>query len=395
METDSRLSHHRAFGGVLGGKLWRAGRSCRSAEASRAFFIAPPPGFADRPLLGPRAALYIAPPDDDGALPALAAEFDAGGVALPATRCGARSSPVGDPRPEWRTAAIIEPDCYRYRCRGAARGLSARVGRKPVITDARSDRNDARQRRLDDRRTRAGPMSPPTTIVNAAGAWADAVAALAGARPRGLQPLRRTMAVLAIDPPPPADLPMMLDANGRFYFKPDGGRLWLSPHDETPDVAHDVRPDELDLAIVIDRFEQATHRARSSASKTAGRACAPSPPTACRCSAGMAQSTAFSGAPGKAASASRPRRPPADLCAALLLGAGARRRSGALSGDPIRYFLNGSPNFGSLLSTGSVSVCMKATSAALSAAESPSRCGLPPGPCNRLSSAGPACTPLL
>jgi D-arginine dehydrogenase len=51
---------------------------------------------------------------------------------------------------------------------------------------------------------------------------------------------------------------VIFDARGRFYFKPDGGRLWLSPHDETPDVAHDVRPEEFDLAVVIDQFEQAS-----------------------------------------------------------------------------------------------------------------------------------------
>ena len=225
------------------------------SQASRAFFDAPPPGFCDRPLLSPRAALYIAPPDDAAALPALAAEFDAGGVhyrrldaaALAATPAGAML------RPDWCTAAIIEPDCFDI---DVAALHAAYLRGTTVIADARVT---ALARDTDGWTisTRAGAFTA-TTIVNAAGAWADAVAALAGARPRGLQPLRRTMVVLAIDPPPPADLPITLDAAGRFYFKPDGGRLWLSPHDETPDVAHDVRPEELDIATVIDRFERAT-----------------------------------------------------------------------------------------------------------------------------------------
>jgi D-arginine dehydrogenase len=105
--------------------------------------------------------------------------------------------------------------------------------------------------------TTSGPISA-RTIVNAAGAWGDEIAALAGVKPLGLRPLRRSMAVLVTDPPPPADLPVVFDAAGRFYFKPDSGRLWLCPHDETPDVPHDVRPDEMDIAIVIDRFEQAS-----------------------------------------------------------------------------------------------------------------------------------------
>ncbi|MEY3267982.1 MAG: hypothetical protein RL480_742 [Pseudomonadota bacterium] len=231
------------------------------SQASRAFFDAPPPGFCDRPLLSPRAALHIAPPDDAAALPALAAEFDAGGVhyqrldgaALAATASGAML------RPDWCTAAIIEPDCFDIDVAALHQAYlrsSTGAGQPRIITDAEVT-GLARHGTGWLITTRAGEFTA-TTIVNAAGAWADGIAALAGARPRGLQPLRRTMVVLSIDPPPPADLPITLDAAGRFYFKPDGGRLWLSPHDETPDVAHDVRPDELDIATVIDRFERAS-----------------------------------------------------------------------------------------------------------------------------------------
>jgi D-arginine dehydrogenase len=53
-------------------------------------------------------------------------------------------------------------------------------------------------------------------------------------------------------------MPLIMDARGRFYFKPEaGGRLWLSPHDESPVAAHDVAPEEIDVAVAIDRFEQA------------------------------------------------------------------------------------------------------------------------------------------
>ena len=95
-------------------------------------------------------------------------------------------------------------------------------------------------------------------LANAAGAWADAVARLAGEQPLGIQPCRRTIAQLRIAPPPvPADLPLIVDARGRFYFKPEaGGRLWLSPHDETPCEACDCAPEELDVAVAIDRLEQ-------------------------------------------------------------------------------------------------------------------------------------------
>lgn len=97
------------------------------------------------------------------------------------------------------------------------------------------------------------------TVANAAGAWADSLAKLAGAKPLGIQPLRRTVVQLRTDPPPRADQPLCLDISGDFYFKPEGGgRLWLSPHDETPTDPCDAAPDELDVALAIARFQNVT-----------------------------------------------------------------------------------------------------------------------------------------
>jgi D-arginine dehydrogenase len=79
---------------------------------------------------------------------------------------------------------------------------------------------------------------------------------MAGAAPLGIQPLRRTIVQLRTDPAPDDALPLTLGINEDFYFKPQGGRLWLSPHDETPDVAGDAAPEELDVAIAIERFRQ-------------------------------------------------------------------------------------------------------------------------------------------
>src|SRR5690606_58100 len=93
-------------------------------------------------------------------------------------------------------------------------------------------------------------------LVDAAGAWADDVARIAGARPFGIAPLRRTIVQLRTDPPAPTSLPLVLDINGRFYFKPEHGRLWLSPHDETPSPPGDAAPEEIDVAVAIDRLEQ-------------------------------------------------------------------------------------------------------------------------------------------
>ena len=94
-------------------------------------------------------------------------------------------------------------------------------------------------------------------LVNAAGAWVDVVARLAGAKPLGIRAYRRTMLQVRLDREVPDDLPLIIDIKGGFYFKPDRGGLWLSPHDETPSPACDVAPDELDVAIAVDRFERA------------------------------------------------------------------------------------------------------------------------------------------
>ncbi|MDR7101794.1 FAD-dependent oxidoreductase [Croceicoccus sp. BE223] len=93
-------------------------------------------------------------------------------------------------------------------------------------------------------------------LVDAAGAWADPVARLAGVAPLGIAPLRRTVAQLRTAPPAPATLPLVLDINETFYFKPESGRVWLSPHDETPSDPCDAAAEELDVAVAIDRMER-------------------------------------------------------------------------------------------------------------------------------------------
>lgn len=105
---------------------------------------------------------------------------------------------------------------------------------------------------------RSGDMAVTARIiVNAAGAWADPVACMAGLAPLGIIPKRRT-AVL-VDPPPGqdiADWPMTIDCEERFYFKPDAGKLLLSPADATPSEPCDAQPEEIDIAIAVDRVQQ-------------------------------------------------------------------------------------------------------------------------------------------
>ncbi|WP_157973305.1 FAD-dependent oxidoreductase, partial [Blastomonas sp. UPD001] len=104
--------------------------------------------------------------------------------------------------------------------------------------------------------TLGGQSVTAARIANAAGAWADPVATRCGVRPIGVQPYRRTVLQLRTRPAPVAHLPLTLGVKGDFYFKPEAGKLWLSPHDETPEAPGDTAPDELDMAIAIDRFTQ-------------------------------------------------------------------------------------------------------------------------------------------
>ena len=95
-------------------------------------------------------------------------------------------------------------------------------------------------------------------VVNSAGAWADHVGALAGAIAIGLMPKRRTAMTIGVPDGIDADAwPMAVDVEEEFYLKPESGRFLISPADETPSEPCDAQPDEMDVAICVDRVEQA------------------------------------------------------------------------------------------------------------------------------------------
>jgi D-arginine dehydrogenase len=100
-------------------------------------------------------------------------------------------------------------------------------------------------------------------VLNAAGAWADDVARCAGLQPINLVARRRTAVTIDIaeeylNGTTLGNWPMLIDADEQFYFKPEAGRLLISPADATPDMPHDVQPEELNIAEAIHRFESAT-----------------------------------------------------------------------------------------------------------------------------------------
>ena len=226
------------------------------SSASKRFFQRPPKGFCDTAIVSPRGALHVRHADQPGSLKALEEEFHHGGVAY--QRLGREGILQKLPflRPEWSQTAIWEPGCADIDVAGLHQAYlrAAKKNGADLVLNARAtaiSRNGGEWTVS----TPAGDFKAGA-LVNASGAWADEVAVLAGVKPIGIQPLRRTIVVTEVRPEAPADLPVVMDAAGSLYFKPDGGRLWISPHDETPDVPHDVQPDEMDMAVALDRFEQ-------------------------------------------------------------------------------------------------------------------------------------------
>ncbi len=129
-----------------------------------------------------------------------------------------------------------------------------------LVTNCRIDRIE-RVPHGDDWLLGAGDWTAAAGIlVNAAGAWVDGVAAMAGVRRIGIQPRRRTIAQVRVDSDDvPETLPLVIDIAGSYYFRPEArNRLWLCPHDETPVEPGDAAPEEIDVAIAIDRFETVT-----------------------------------------------------------------------------------------------------------------------------------------
>jgi len=213
--------------------------------------------FAARGLLTPRGALYLARADDQPALDGFVDAFAGSGVVLerwPGDRARALLPTLA---PEW-DRALWEPSCTDIDVAGAHQAFLAAARRAGATVICRAPLVSAH--RSGDWTLRAGEAEyRAAVLVNAAGAWADQVAAAAGAPPIGLRAYRRTVVQLAVDPPAAAALPLVLDLAGSFYFKPEaGGRLWLSPHDETPDAPGDAAADEYDVAVAIDRFTRAT-----------------------------------------------------------------------------------------------------------------------------------------
>ncbi len=227
--------------------------------ASRAFFERPPAGFAESAILTPRGTLFVAAPGQDELLDEHCALLRRMSPQSRRLSRDAALALVPVLRPERLLGAALEPDASDIDVhalhQGYLRGLRRHGG--ALVNDAEVthiERHGGTWVVQAGGREHRAPR-----LVNAAGAWCDAVAQLAGVPPIGLQPKRRSAFVFA--PPPGLDVsrwPSVISADESWYLKPDAGLLLGSPANADPVPAQDVQPEELDIALGIDRIQTHT-----------------------------------------------------------------------------------------------------------------------------------------
>jgi D-arginine dehydrogenase len=227
-----------SYGGPDVGKL---------TAASGAFLAQPSADFSDRGFLHRRGALHLSEgdwPELPPGVPARRIERDELEQMLPGVRG------------HW-AKALFEPGCADIDV-AALHVAYLRKFRRLGGTVATRSRLVGAERAMKvwTISLADGSQLSASILVNAAGAWADGVAEASGVARLGLEPKRRTMVQLQVGRTGLKDLPLVNDADGRFYFKGEGDRsIWLSPHDEIATGPCDAAPEEIDIATAIARFE--------------------------------------------------------------------------------------------------------------------------------------------
>lgn len=226
-------------------------------RASRSFFDSPPASLVDHLLLAKRGALWVGRPDQAASLTALLDEGTRTGGSARWLEPEEAVALVPVLRPEMVGGGVWEPEALDMDVaaihQGFVRGMRAAgatiVTSSPVSvlehTGGRwSVGTESRELEAD-------------VIVNAAGSWCDQVGAMAGAMTIGLQPMRRT-AFTVPGNAAWAEWPLVSNAANEFYFRPDGTQLLCSLAEENPTDPCDARPDQLDIALAIDRINTHT-----------------------------------------------------------------------------------------------------------------------------------------
>jgi D-arginine dehydrogenase len=262
LEAEAQLGHH-TTGRSAAQYIENYGATAIRplTRASHQFFADPPPDYSDGTLLSPLPILTVCTPGQEEV-------FERDLAAGQASSAGVSELSIAE---ACAMAPLLKPDAFgRAMIEAGAsdidvaallqcfvRGFRALGGQ--LATAARVDAATAAPGRpgrwlLD---TTTGPVEVDL-VVNAAGAWGDVVAETAGVEPVGLQPLRRTAFMVASPFAESVGWPMLSDADLSWYLKPDGPQFLCSPADETPSAPLDAKPEELDVAVAIDRINAVT-----------------------------------------------------------------------------------------------------------------------------------------
>ncbi|MBL0093057.1 MAG: FAD-binding oxidoreductase [Piscinibacter sp.] len=228
-------------------------------RASRAFYTAPPAGFSATPLISPRGAMYVGTPAQHDLLDQTEAELRPHTPNLQRLSAAEAIARVPMLRADQVGGALLDPDAADIDVHALHQGFlrRAKANGTRIVCDARVSGLQRREG-LWHVHSVAGDWRA-ATVVNAAGAWAETLAQLAGLPPIGLQPKRRAAFLFA--PPAGVDCaswPCVCGVDEGWYFKPDAGSLLGSPANADPVDPHDVRPEELDIATGIARIEEMT-----------------------------------------------------------------------------------------------------------------------------------------
>ncbi len=228
------------------------------ALGAKNFFLDPPAGFTEHPLLTARGMLLIGRPDQSALLEQNFAQSSRhiAGVRRLDVKQACKLVPLL--KEDYLAGAVLDPEAMDMDVHaihwGFIRGMRARGGKLATSAELQGLERNGGQWIV---RTAAGDFAAPV-VVNAAGAWCDKVGAMAGAGAIGLVPKRRTAFIF--DPPAGSDIakwPSVIDIGEEFYFKPDAGKFLGSPADQTPMEPCDAQPDDFDVALAVDRIQRA------------------------------------------------------------------------------------------------------------------------------------------
>jgi D-arginine dehydrogenase len=231
------------------------------SKISGPFLRRPPSGFSDVPLLHDMGVVFVGREDQKATMAAILKELQELSDTIKEVSVDEATAASPPLKRDYVAVAAHDPATSNMDVNAIHMGYlkKARASGTTLVTEAEVVGMERKGGLWHVRTAKAGAFAAPV-VVNAAGAWADPVADLAGARKIGLQPKRRT--AIVFDPPAGANISKWAagaDCEEQWYYKPDAGQVLGSPADETPVPPQDIQPDEMDIAIVADRIQTATN----------------------------------------------------------------------------------------------------------------------------------------